>query len=83
MNTLEIEAREVSISSIGEALVALDAEIARLEQEACQYYKRIAYVTEKQRICQAAIKRLLCDANGGQYPPRITPAFIPELNHRG
>ena len=72
--------RSLSLSAVGEALCALDGEIARLEQEACTYYQRIAYVTEKQRICQAAIKKLLMAANNGAYPARAPALIIPEFH---
>lgn len=76
------EDRVLSISAVGEALVALESEIAMLERDAVKMHSQLAHITAKQRICTVAIKKLLEAANGGIYPaPKHWPEF-PELSHK-
>ncbi|OHD24960.1 MAG: hypothetical protein A2Y38_20240 [Spirochaetes bacterium GWB1_59_5] len=72
--------RPPSISAVGEALVALDAEIEKLEHDAVKLHRQIAHITVKQRICNAAIKKILEKANNGVYPPPCPHQEFPELS---
>ena len=82
MNYDYSEGYMMSVSAVGEALIALEQEIEKLEHDAARMHRQLAHITAKQRICTAAIKKLLETANNGVYPtPRTWPEF-PELSHK-
>lgn len=67
-----------SISAIGEALVALEREIAALEQEGGRLMARRNLIQQKLVICHKSIRQLLVNA-GHTYKPKQWPHY-PELN---
>lgn len=67
-----------SISTVGEALVALEKEINALEEEEQRLIAKRRLVRGKLASCHGAIRDLLLKA-GGKYEARVWPKF-PELN---
>ena len=67
-----------SISAVGEALVSLEHEIARLEEEEGRLIARRQLVHRKLFICHETIRQLLLKA-GGLYQAKTWPRYE-ELN---
>ena len=78
---MDCSERVPSISAVGEALVSLEQEIARLEEEEGRLIARRQLVHRKLFICHETIRQLLLKA-GGQYCAKDWPKFE-ELNHLG
>ena len=55
---MHLEDNAVSISAVAKSLLALEAEIAQLEEDAALMHRRLALITTKQRICTAALIKL-------------------------
>lgn len=77
-NATEAPDMTISISATAEALVALEAEIAKLEQEEERLATKRKYVNQKLMSCHAAVKKLLL-TTGAKYEVKEWPKF-PELN---
>ncbi len=72
---------QVSISTIGEALVALDREESSLAAEMERLAQRFRHIAEKRRIIHEATTRLLKQV-GVEVREKQHQSF-PELSHRG
>lgn len=59
--------RSVSISVVGQSLIALELEISKLEEDAALMHRRLALITTKQRICTETIQKLLKQSLLGNY----------------
>ena len=74
------ESSTVSVSAVGEALLALDKELEALaDQDEALMVKRL-HIHQKMKLCTEAIKKLLVKANNGVYPPPCPAMRFPELN---
>lgn len=70
----------VSVSSVGEALIAMEEEIEKLEDESARLHIRLKAITAKQRVCTSVIQKLLMNSLGGVMPPPCPKDRYPELN---
>lgn len=59
---------EVSISAVGEALVALEGELERLEFESERLHAKLKLAHTKMEVCRKAIHTLLVKSAGSMYP---------------
>lgn len=75
----EDDRKHIHISAVGEALVALERELADLEREDERLIARRRLVYNKMSVCHTAIRDLLLKA-GGQYATRTWPSY-PELSN--
>ena len=64
----------VTITAIGEALMAIDQELMKLEREDEQLMCRRKLIHEKQKILHVSMRKLLLDA-GVHYTPRNWPHY--------
>ena len=59
--------RNVSISAVGAALIALEDELNTLERESEMHHTRMRLAHTKMDICRAAIHKLLVNTVGPLY----------------
>lgn len=78
-NACDAADRGVSITAVAEALLALEAEIERLQVEAERHYTRMNHALTKMQICREAMDKTLLAATGG-IRPRSPAARFPELH---
>ena len=67
-----INERQPSLSAIGTAMVALEAEYAQLEYAIDNLLRRAGLAMKKQRICLDTLQSLAQSINRGEYPPKFS-----------
>ena len=69
-----------SISAAGAALVALEEEYKRLDQDIEKLFARAGLAMQKQKILLESIRKIMLAANGGVFPPPCPERRFPELS---